>query len=51
MTCKIESYTKHNGYVFGNSRSVLTVAPGEDVKVEDTWIFFIVLSVSGGQGE
>ena len=29
----------------------LTVAPGEDVKVEDTWFFFIVLSVSGGQGE
>ena len=29
----------------------LTVAPGETVKVEDTWNFFIVLTVRGGQGE
>ena len=30
---------------------ILTVAPGADVKVEDTWIFFIVISVRGGHGE
>ena len=29
----------------------LTVAPGADVKVEDTWNFFIVISVRGGHGE
>ena len=29
----------------------LTVAPGQNVKVEDTWNFFIVLTVRGGQGE
>ena len=28
-----------------------TVAPRDDVKVEDTWNFFIVLTVRGGQGE
>ena len=31
--------------------SMLTVAPGQNVKVEDTWNFFIVLTVRGGQGE
>ena len=30
---------------------VLTVAPGADVKVQDTWNFFIVISVRGGQRE
>ena len=29
----------------------LTVDPGEDAKVEDTWNFFIVLTVRGGQEE
>ena len=29
----------------------LTVDPGADVKVGDTWNFFIVKSVRGGQGE
>ena len=29
----------------------LTVDPRADVKDEDTWFFFIVLSVRGGQGE
>ena len=29
----------------------LTVAPGEDAKVEDTWFFFVVSKVRGGQGE
>ena len=30
---------------------LLTVDPGEDVKVEDTWNFFIVWTVRGGQEE
>ena len=29
----------------------LTVDPGADVKDGDTWNFFIVLAVRGGQGE
>ena len=29
----------------------LTVDPGADVKVGDTWNFFIDISVRGGQGE
>ena len=29
----------------------LTVDPGEDVKVEDIWNFFIVQTVRGGQEE
>ena len=35
----------------GRFASILTVDPGEDAKVEDTWIFFIVSKVRGGQGE
>ena len=34
-----------------DSMKTLTVDPGADVKDEDTWNFFIVLSVRGGQGE
>ena len=30
---------------------LLTVDPGADVKVGDTWNFFIIKSVRGGQGE
>ena len=30
---------------------VLTVAPGQDAKFEDTWNFFIVSTVRGGKGE
>ena len=29
----------------------LTVVLGADVKVQDTWNFFIDISVGGGQGE
>ena len=36
---------------FNRINSRLTVAPGADVKVEDTWNFFIVISVRGGHGE
>ena len=34
-----------------SKKSDLTVGPGEDAQLETTWIFFIVLSVGGGQGE
>ena len=38
-------------YQLTDNHEFSTVAPRDDVKVEDTWNFFIVLTVRGGQGE